>query len=57
MKIMSGNGNLPLTRAIALSRTAMTEAAVGAADEVFVEIHENVRGEDLHRPVDQLPDQ
>jgi ribose-phosphate pyrophosphokinase len=50
MKIMSGNGNLPLARAIAAYlETPLTDAAVRrfADEEVFVEIHENVRGEDV----------
>jgi ribose-phosphate pyrophosphokinase len=50
MKIMSGNGNLPLARAIAAYlELPLTDAAVRrfADEEVFVEIHENVRGEDV----------
>jgi ribose-phosphate pyrophosphokinase len=50
MKIMSGNGNLPLARAIAAYlELPLTEASVRrfADEEVFVEIHENVRGEDV----------
>src|SRR6478672_1934006 len=50
MKIMSGNSNLPLARAIAsYLETELTEASVRrfADEEVFVEIHENVRGEDV----------
>ncbi|MBC7492912.1 MAG: ribose-phosphate pyrophosphokinase [Novosphingobium sp.] len=50
MKIMSGNGNLPLAQAIAgYLEIKLTEASVRrfADEEVFVEIHENVRGEDV----------
>ncbi len=50
MKIMTGNSNLPLARAIAgYLEMPLTEAAVRrfADEEVFVEIHENVRGEDV----------
>ena len=50
MKIMSGNGSLPLARAIAAYlELPLTEASVRrfADEEVFVEIHENVRGEDV----------
>jgi ribose-phosphate pyrophosphokinase len=50
MKIMSGNGNLPLARAIAAYlELPLTDASVRrfADEEVFVEIHENVRGEDV----------
>ena len=50
MKIMSGNGNLPLARAIAgYLELPLTAASVRrfADEEVFVEIHENVRGEDV----------
>ena len=50
MKIMSGNGNLPLARAIAgYLELPLTQASVRrfADEEVFVEIHENVRGEDV----------
>ncbi len=50
MKIMAGNSNLPLARAItAYLETPLTEASVRrfADEEVFVEIHENVRGEDV----------
>jgi ribose-phosphate pyrophosphokinase len=50
MKLMAGNSNLPLARAVAgyLDLT-LTDASVRrfADDEVFVEIHENVRGEDV----------
>jgi ribose-phosphate pyrophosphokinase len=50
MKIMSGNSNLPLARAIAAYlEIKLTDASVRrfADEEVFVEIHENVRGEDV----------
>ena len=50
MKIMSGNANLPLARAIAgYLEMPLTDAAVRrfADEEIFVEIHENVRGEDV----------
>ena len=50
MKIMSGNANLPLARAIAdYLDIPLTDASVRrfADEEIFVEIHENVRGEDL----------
>ncbi|OYX64004.1 MAG: phosphoribosylpyrophosphate synthetase [Novosphingobium sp. 32-60-15] len=50
MKIMTGNSNLPLARAIsAYLEVPLTEASVRrfADEEVFVEIHENVRGEDV----------
>ncbi len=50
MKIMAGNSNLPLARAIAAYlETGLTDASVRrfADEEVFVEIHENVRGEDV----------
>ena len=50
MKLLAGNSNLPLATAIAdyLDMT-LTEASVRrfADDEVFVEIDENVRGEDV----------
>jgi ribose-phosphate pyrophosphokinase len=50
MKLMAGNSNLPLARDIAayLDLT-LTDASVRrfADEEVFVEIHENVRGEDM----------
>ena len=49
MKIMAGNSNLPLARAIAAYlELPLTDASVRrfADEEVFVEIHENVRGED-----------
>jgi ribose-phosphate pyrophosphokinase len=50
MKIMSGNSNLPLARAIAAYlEIPLTDASVRrfSDEEVFVEIHENVRGEDV----------
>jgi len=50
MKIMSGNSNLPLARAIAgYLEVPLTDASVRrfADEEIFVEIHENVRGEDV----------
>jgi ribose-phosphate pyrophosphokinase len=50
MKLMSGNSNLPLVRDIAAYlEMPVTEASVRrfADEEVFVEIHENVRGEDV----------
>ena len=50
MKILAGNSNLPLARAIAdYLKLPLTNADVRrfADDEVFVEIHENVRGEDV----------
>jgi len=50
MKLLSGNSNLPLARAIAgYLEMPLTQADVRrfADDEVFVEIQENVRGEDV----------
>ena len=50
MKIISGNSNLPLTRAIAgYLELPIVDASVRrfADEEIFVEIHENVRGEDV----------
>jgi ribose-phosphate pyrophosphokinase len=50
MKLMAGNSNLPLARDIAAYlNTTLTDASVRrfADEEVFVEIHENVRGEDV----------
>jgi ribose-phosphate pyrophosphokinase len=50
MKIMSGNSNLPLARAIAAYlEIPLTDASVRrfADEEIFVEIHENVRGQDM----------
>jgi ribose-phosphate pyrophosphokinase len=50
MKLMTGNSNLPLVRAIAdYVELPLTNASVRrfADEEVFVEVHENVRGEDV----------
>ena len=50
MKIMAGNSNLPLARAIAAYlEVPLTDASVRrfADEEVFVEVNENVRGEDV----------
>ncbi|MEA3053892.1 MAG: ribose-phosphate pyrophosphokinae [Sphingomonadales bacterium] len=50
MKLMAGNSNLPLVKSIAgYLEIPVTEASVRrfADEEVFVEIHENVRGEDV----------
>ena len=50
MKLMTGNANRPLAQAIAsYLDTALTEASVRrfADEEIFVEINENVRGEDV----------
>jgi ribose-phosphate pyrophosphokinase len=50
MKLISGNSNLPQARAIAgYLEVALTDASVRrfADEEIFVEIHENVRGEDV----------
>src|SRR5512134_1488906 len=50
MKLLAGNSNLPLARAIAdYLELPLTEASVRrfADEEIFVEIHENVRGEDV----------
>jgi ribose-phosphate pyrophosphokinase len=50
MKLMSGNSNLPLVKAIATYlELPITEVSVRrfADEEIFVEIHENVRGEDV----------
>jgi len=50
MKLLSGNSNTQLARAIAdYLETPLTDASVRrfADEEVFVEIHENVRGEDV----------
>ncbi len=50
MKLLAGNSNLPLARAIAdYLETPLTKASVRrfADEEVFVEINENVRGEDV----------
>jgi ribose-phosphate pyrophosphokinase len=50
MKLMSGNSNLPLVQAISrYLEIPITQASVRrfADEEVFVEINENVRGEDV----------
>ena len=50
MKIMTGNANLPLAENIAAYlEMNLTEASVRrfADEEIFVEVHENVRGEDV----------
>ncbi len=50
MKLLAGNSNRPLAEAIAASlRVELTKATVHRFSdmEVFVEIHENVRGEDV----------
>ncbi len=50
MKLLTGNSNLPLANAIAsYLELPLTQASVRrfADEEVFVEIHENVRGEDM----------
>ncbi|WP_174274594.1 ribose-phosphate pyrophosphokinase [Sphingomonas bacterium] len=50
MKLMTGNANIALAREIAAYlEVPLTDAAVRrfADEEVFVEIHENVRGEDV----------
>jgi ribose-phosphate pyrophosphokinase len=50
MKLMAGNSNLPLARAIAqYLELPLTDASVRrfADEEIFIEIHENVRGEDV----------
>ena len=50
MKLLAGNSNLPLAKAIAdYLEMTLTEASVRrfADEEVFVEINENVRGEDV----------
>lgn len=50
MKLMSGNSNLPLAKAVAdYLDISLTDASVKrfADDEIFIEIHENVRGEDV----------
>ena len=50
MKIMTANSNAPLARAIAAYlELPLTDASVRrfADEEIFVEIHENVRGEDV----------
>ncbi|OYW47241.1 MAG: phosphoribosylpyrophosphate synthetase [Sphingomonadales bacterium 32-68-7] len=50
MKLMAGNSNLPLARSIAAYlEMPLTDASVRrfADEEIFIEIHENVRGEDV----------
>ena len=50
MKLLTGNANQPLAKAIAdYLEVPLTQASVRrfADEEVFVEIHENVRGEDV----------
>ncbi len=50
MKLMSGNSNLPLAQEIAsYCDTSLVDASVRrfADEEIFVEIHENMRGEDV----------
>jgi len=50
MKLVAGNSNLPLAQAIsAYLDTPLTNATIKrfSDEEVFVEIHENVRGEDV----------
>src|SRR5574338_1671430 len=50
MKLLAGNSNLPLARSISdYLEVPLTDASVRrfADEEVFVEINENVRGEDV----------
>ena len=50
MKLLTGNSNTPLARSIAeYLEMPLTDASVRrfADEEVFVEINENVRGEDV----------
>src|SRR3546814_2799362 len=50
MKLMSGNSNLPVAQAIAnyIELPLIDESVRRFADaEIFVKIHENVRGEDI----------
>ena len=50
MKLLAGNSNLPLARAISdYLELPLTEVSVRrfADEEIFVEVHENVRGEDV----------
>ncbi|MEK6638392.1 MAG: ribose-phosphate pyrophosphokinase [Pseudomonadota bacterium] len=50
MKLLTGNANQPLAKAIAdYLELPLTQASVRrfADEEIFVEIHENVRGEDV----------
>ena len=55
MKIVAGNSNLPLAQAISdylAVPLAKTEVRRFADNEVFVEIQENMRGEDVFILVD-----
>ena len=50
MKLLAGNSNLPLAQSISdYLEMPLTEASVRrfADEEIFVEINENVRGEDV----------
>nr|WP_294168049.1 ribose-phosphate pyrophosphokinase [uncultured Sphingomonas sp.] len=50
MKLLAGNSNLPLAKAMSeYLELPLTQASVRrfADEEIFVEIHENVRGEDV----------
>ncbi|MDX2223277.1 MAG: ribose-phosphate pyrophosphokinase-like domain-containing protein, partial [Rhodospirillaceae bacterium] len=50
MKIIAGNSNRPLAEAIAAwLKTPLTNCSIKRFSdlEIFVEIHENVRGEDV----------
>src|SRR4028119_1988625 len=50
MKLLAGNSNLPLAKSISdYLELPLTKASVRrfADEEIFVEIHENVRGEDV----------
>jgi ribose-phosphate pyrophosphokinase len=50
MKLMAGNSNMRLVKSIAsYLELPVTEVSVRrfADEEIFVEIHENVRGEDV----------
>ncbi len=50
MKLLAGNSNLPLAKAVAdYLEIPLTEASVRrfADEEIFVEVNENVRGEDV----------
>jgi ribose-phosphate pyrophosphokinase len=50
MKLLAGNSNLPLAKAVAdYLELPLTEASVRrfADEEIFVEVNENVRGEDV----------
>ena len=50
MKLLAGNSNLPLAKSISdYLEIGLTEASVRrfADEEIFVEINENVRGEDV----------